>query len=96
MSKSTVVIDAAGVASEDEFWERYISATQPVAAGYFGCNLNAFWDAVEGGGPGYPGEVNLHFINVSAMETFPHGKVFLKAFRQIASESKFTKVTWED
>jgi ribonuclease inhibitor len=91
-----IVIDAAGVSDEGEFWERYVLAAQPEGEGFFGHNLDAFWDAVEGGGPGYPGKVDLHFVNMSALHALPNGKVFMKAFAEIASEAKFTKITWSE
>lgn len=95
MSRPTIVIDALGIASEDDFWNRYLRTTKPEGAGYFGCNLDAFWDAVEGGGPGYPGEINLHFTNMSALSALPNGKRFMEAFAEIASDSKYTTITWE-
>ena len=90
------MIDALNVADEREFWDRYLLIPEPEGAGYFGRNLDAFWDAVEGGGPGYPGEVDLHFKNMSACKAFPNSKAFLEAFAEIASDAKFTRVTWDE
>ena len=96
MTRPTVVIDARGVTDEEDFWKRYVIATEPEGAGYFGHNLDAFWDAVEGGGPGYPGKVDLHFKNMASVQSLPNGQKFMKAFAEIAADAKFTKITWDD
>ena len=96
MSLPTIIIDANGVHDVRDFWDRYVVATRPEGADVFGRNLDAFWDAVEGGGPGYPGEVALHFVNMSSLRTLPNGEAFLSAFAEIASEATMTSITWED
>lgn len=88
----TIHIDCAGVKSEGEVCQRYLDAAQPEGAGYFGCNLNAFWDAVEGGGPGWPGEAELVFTNSADLFHLPNGRSFLKELRNIAKEATFTRV----
>jgi len=85
-----ISIDCLGVNSEAEFWQAYISASQPEGAGHFGCNLDAFWDALHGG-PGWPGECMLRFTNTAAVASFRDGN-FLKALRGIASESKQVRI----
>ena len=79
----TFVIDCRGVASEAEFWTRYVEAVQPEDAEQFGRNLNAFWQAVEWGGPGGPGECVLHFANTHELRGLDGG-VFLERFRAAA------------
>ena len=82
----TVVIDCAGVQSADEFWQRYLTAVQPEGAAIFGRNLDAFWDAVEAGGPGQP-NAKLVFKNTSGLEAN-----FLNALRRIASDATHTEI----
>lgn len=85
-----VTIDCLGVNSEAEFWKAYLSASQPEGAGYFGCNLDAFWDALHGG-PGWPGECVLRFTNAAEVEPLRDGD-FLRALHDIANESKEVRI----
>ena len=85
----TVTIDCAGVSSTEEFWLRYLDATQPEGRVHFGRNLNAFWDAIEGGGPGWPGEVVLEFQHadaLSALSVADSGSL-LDGLREIAEKT---------
>lgn len=85
----TIVIDCAGVKEAGEFWQRYLDTAQPADAGLFGRNLDAFWDAVEGGGPGWPGPVRLVFTNTGQMNSLRilNGGSFLEKLQQIADEA---------
>ncbi|ATQ42866.1 hypothetical protein CSW64_10805 [Caulobacter mirabilis] len=56
-----IIIDCAGVTSTEGFWQRYLDVAEPDGAALFGRNLDAFWDAIEHGGPGWPGEAVLVF-----------------------------------
>lgn len=89
----TYTIDCAAVTDEDGFWLAYLSATNPEGAGYFGRNLDAFWDALHGG-PGWPGECNLCFINISSISHFREGQ-FYSALQQIATDSKHVRIRLE-
>ncbi len=84
-----VVIDCAGIRSEDTFWQHYLACTQPAAAAMFGCNLDAFWDAVQGGGPGWPGQVRLVFTNcahLARLSICGGTATFLDALKGIAAD----------
>jgi len=87
----TITVECEGVASEAEFWHRYVEATNPLSKEYFGRNLDAFWDAVEGGGPGWPGDVALIFKNAVSLAPLRDGR-FLAALKEIASEAS-TSIT---
>lgn len=90
----TINIDCAGVSSTDEFWRRYLDATRPDGGEHFGRNLDAFWDAIEGGGPGWPGEVVLafqHTESLSALRTSAGGS-FLDGLRQVAEHATRIRV----
>lgn len=89
----TYTIDCAAVTDEESFWRAYLSATNPEGAGYFGRNLDAFWDALHGG-PGWPGECELCFINTSSINNFREGQ-FYSALQQIAKDSKHVRVRLE-
>lgn len=87
----TFTIDCATVESEADFWRTYVNEVQPEGAGYFGQNLNAFWDAVSGGGPGWPGECELRFTNTNHLVKINDGG-FLRALSDIARDSKLVRV----
>jgi ribonuclease inhibitor len=91
--RRTIVVDCDGVLSEAEFWSRYEAAAGPREPG-FGRNLDAFWDAAEGDGPGSAGEVDLRIVNCSAVAGLGDGQ-FLEALRRIASETRRIRVTLE-
>ena len=80
------IIDCQNVKSEVDFWKLYVAETHLDSAQYFGRNLAAFWDAVSAGGPGWPGECTLRFINTEYLAAWDkHG--FVSRLRQIAAES---------
>jgi RNAse (barnase) inhibitor barstar len=91
-----IIIDCTGVTSTAELWQRYLDAAKPENASMFGRNLDAFWDAVEGGGPGWPGEVNLtfeHSDQLSTLRTRGGDRSFLEALRGIASRVSALRIT---
>ncbi len=90
-----VEIDCSGVTSENEFWQRYLDAVPPEGAEIFGRNLDAFWDAVEIGGPGWPRGAELVFRGSGALASLRRadGEPFLGAIAQIAAEATRTRIT---
>jgi ribonuclease inhibitor len=90
----TIYIDCQGVTSAQEVWRRYLEAAQPEGSDTFGCNLDAFWDAIEGGGPGWPGDVELVFINTRDLAPLQlsHGASFLEGLQSLASKASRTRV----
>ncbi|MET3135334.1 hypothetical protein AAKU55_005642 [Oxalobacteraceae bacterium GrIS 1.11] len=70
--------------SEADFWELYIAVVCPEGVECFGQNLNAFWDAISGGGPGWPGECIIELINVESF--IKRNKKFYKRFQQITQD----------
>lgn len=90
-----VVIDCSGIGSTEEFWQRYLDAAKPEDASTFGRNLDAFWDAIEGHGPGWPGEVTLVFTHsdqLSGLRTANGNASFLDALKAIAGEASVVSV----
>lgn len=90
----TIFIDCIGAKSAGDVWQRYLDAADPEGAGLFGRNLDAFWDAVENGGPGWPGEAKLIFKHSAALAELPIGSglSFLDGLRRIANEATQTQI----
>ena len=51
----TYVLDGRRIASLADFWHEYRRVVDPEGMEHFGYNLDAFRDALHGGGPGWPG-----------------------------------------
>jgi ribonuclease inhibitor len=58
------ILDCESVQSDGDFWDLYCEVVRPEGEGYFGRNLDAFWDAVSAGGPGWPGDCQIELVNV--------------------------------
>jgi ribonuclease inhibitor len=85
-----IIIDCANILDEAAFWETYLEITKPADAHSFGRNLDAFWDALNGG-PGNPGPCRLRFVNVRSLRNLRAG-LFLNAFEDIARESELIPI----
>lgn len=73
------VIDCSKIDSEQEFWNAYLNVVKPEGTEYFGRNLDAFWDALSAGGPGWPGNDNgckIRFINTETIKMLRNGKFY--------------------
>jgi RNAse (barnase) inhibitor barstar len=91
----TITVDCSKVSTEKEFWDAYIAAALPEGREYFGCNLDAFWDAVSAGGPGWPGEdCELKFVNTPTVRGFRGGEFYV-ALMRIANNSKYVSIHLE-
>jgi ribonuclease inhibitor len=90
---SAITIDCSEVKSEADFWQAYVESCRPQGADAFGRNLDAFWDAVSAGGPGFPLFAELRFVNVEALKVFRDG-AFYEALLRIAHESKDIRVSF--
>ncbi len=90
----TIYIDCFDTRSAAEFWQRYVDAVAPDDADLFGRNLDALWDAVEGGGPGWPGEVKLLFTNTAGLAAFHVGEgvSLLEGLRRIAADASHAEI----
>lgn len=94
-----IVIDCSGVGSAEAFWQRYLDVVQPEDAARFGRNLDAFWDAIEGGGPGWPGDVALVFkqsAQLSGIGTGDGSASLLDALKAIANEASRVRISFAD
>jgi len=90
----TIIVDCRDVDSVEKFWEVYLAAAKPEGASVFGCNLDAFWDAVSAGGPGWPGECELRFTNTDRVRDFRSGS-FYAALKRIAEQCDSVKIVLE-
>lgn len=88
-----VTVDCASVANENDFWNCYVTAANPDGSEIFGRNLDAFWDAVNGG-PGWPGVCQLRFINCRSIKGIRDGQ-FYEALCDIARDSSLVEIQVE-
>ncbi len=90
----TVYIECDGAKSAADVWQCYLDATQSDEAAMFGRNLDAFWDAIERGGPGWPGDAVLVFKGSSRLAEFDAGSGLnlLQALRWVADEATQTRI----
>lgn len=62
-----LIIDCRTVKSRDGFWAAYVAVIPQDSARDFGRNLDALWDALDGGGPGWPGERTVRLQHFAAL-----------------------------
>lgn len=73
MTVTTLTIDCHAIGDMDAFWERYVQAVGPENCVHFGRNLDALWDGLSGGGPGWPDVDHLVFQHSNALLEMPDG-----------------------
>lgn len=78
------LLDCEAIGSASEFWDLYLRMVSPDGAGFFGRNLDAFWDATAGGGPGWPGSCQIVVTNTELLEQ--RNGEFLKKLQEIAGD----------
>jgi ribonuclease inhibitor len=78
--------------SESHFWQQYVDVVQPEGAEFFGRNLDAFRDAVTGGGPGWPGGPCVFRIVEAELALNHLGRDFLESLCKIAQETHDIRV----
>lgn len=81
------IIDCSEFNHEADFWTAYLSTTRPEGAQLLGRNFDAFWDALSAGGPGWPGECVLRFVNTDVLRHLQDGKFYL-TLQEIALGSR--------
>lgn len=89
MRKFTV--DCLEVKSSKDLWRKYIEVTGPDGVENFGYNLDAFNDAITGGGPGWPGECEIYFTNTWSIQKLC-GETFYLELQRIAKESRTVRI----
>lgn len=77
-------LDCSQVSSQSDFWALYLATIRPDGAEVFGRNLSAFWDAIAGGGPGWPGECQIRVVNTGKLQK--QAAQFFEGLQRIASE----------
>ncbi len=85
MNKYT--IDCVDFETELDFWNSYLAIVEPDGSEFFGKNLDAFWDALSAGGPGYPGDESsvIEVVNTENIRTFRDGN-FYRALIKVAED----------
>lgn len=78
-------IDCSTISDKRDFWRAYLQVATPEGASAFGRNMDAFEDALVGGGPGWPGECVIRLRGSSSLENI-EGGWFMRHLRQIAVE----------
>ena len=91
---SEFVINCSDVTSRDQFWSAYVDEVQPQGALLFGRNLEAFWDAVSGGGPGWPGKCVLRFTHSERLAQIDGGR-FFEGLKRIAAEAEQVRIVFD-
>ncbi|MBC7770498.1 MAG: barstar family protein [Phycisphaerales bacterium] len=86
----TIDVDCRGVRTEAAFWQRYVDVVKPAGADVFGRNLDALWDALDGG-PGYPGPVVVRFTNTDELRSAENHR-FMAALVKLAEDATGAKI----
>ncbi|WP_367154894.1 barstar family protein [Methylomonas sp. HYX-M1] len=83
------IIDCKDIQSKVDFWNLYLEVVDPDGAEYFGKNLDALWDALHAGGPGFPGEeeCTIKVINTATLKQIEDG-IFYDHLKQISYDLK--------
>lgn len=73
-----IIIDCSNVNSVEEFWDLYLKIVKPEGDMYFGRNLDALWDALAAGGPGFPGDdvETLRLVNCNTLRSIDSGRFY--------------------
>jgi RNAse (barnase) inhibitor barstar len=89
-----LVINCKGITSAEEFWDRYERAVGRENCVWFGRNLDALWDALEGGGPGFPGVAHLIFEDTNDLTDIAtaRGVPLLRGLQRIATDATHIKI----
>ncbi|WP_409306443.1 barstar family protein [Pectobacterium sp. B1J-3] len=88
-----ITINCRNIMTETQFWRCYLQFADVDGAEYFGRNLDAFSDALQGG-PGWPGECELHFTETGHIRLWQQGH-FYQALKDIALRSSSIRVVVE-
>ena len=92
-----VDIDCRAVACISDFWALYLLEVEPEGES-FGKNVDALWDALSAGGPGYPSKAKvLRLVNTDALKTLQDGEFYRKLVRieQDLNDCGYTDISLE-
>lgn len=64
LNKIKIFIDGNNCSNQKDFWNAYARQIETDSALRFGKNLDAFNDAITGGGPGYPGKCSIEISGI--------------------------------
>ena len=80
--------------SQTDFWEKYTKQIPTESAKLFGKNLDAFNDAITGGGPGFPGDCVIEIIGIEKLNEI-FGVQNMEFIIQLLRESEFIELIVE-
>jgi len=80
--------------SKNDFWEKYTKQIPTESAKLFGKNLDAFNDAITGGGPGFPGDCVIEIIGIEKLNEI-FGVQNMEFIIQLLRESEFIELIVE-
>jgi hypothetical protein len=89
-----IIVRCTGVTDEETFWQAFLDAAQPDGAANFGRNFDAFRDAILGGGPGWPGEHVLQFVDFESLRAIDGGRLCV-ALEDLAAESHYVTIRFQ-
>jgi len=62
-----IILDGYSYKTKSEFWDDYTDQIPIDSVKCFGKNLDAFSDAITGGGPGFPGNCSIEIIGIKKL-----------------------------
>ena len=80
--------------SQLDFWDKYTSQIPAESAKSFGKNLDAFNDAITGGGPGFPGDSTIEIIGSDKLSEL-FGQTNFEWMLQLLREAEFVNLIVE-
>ncbi|WP_412029764.1 barstar family protein [Deinococcus yunweiensis] len=89
-----VTIDCSGIQTTEQFWEIYVREAQVHGSQYFGRNLDALWDGLNGG----PGMPRFNAVRLKHSDSLGHlldGR-FLAALKRIAANADAIRLIVEE
>ena len=89
-----IFIDGNNCNSETDFWNQYKKQISAESAKNFGMNLDAFNDAITGGGPGFPGDCLIEIIGIKELVKL-FGSVKFEFVIQLLKEVDFVDLIIE-
>ena len=92
--RSKIFINGEFCTSKKDFWNKYVAEIDTESGKYFGKNLDAFYDAITAGGPGFPGDCIIEIIGTKKLENI-FGKKDFDFIIRLLKEAEFVDLIIE-
>lgn len=92
--RKNIFINGYSCKSQGDFWNQYVNQIPSDSAKFFGRNLDAFNDAITGGGPGFPGDCIIEIVGTEDLEEL-FGKRNFEYIISLLEEAKFVDLILE-